>query len=120
MKRTGPTNQHLADLIQELRKKANEHKAAIWKRLAEDLSKPSKYKRIVNLYKLNKHTKEGEIIVVPGKVLSNGELNHKLTIAAYKFSKKAIDKISDNKSKAISINQLMDMNIKGKKVKIIG
>lgn len=119
MKRTGPTNQHLADLIQELRKKANEHKAAIWKRLAEDLSKPSKYKRIVNLYKLNKHTKEGEIIVVPGKVLGVGELNHKLTVAAWAFSGSAFEKIN-KVGKAMQINELIKESPKGKRIRIIG
>ena len=52
-------------LLQELRKKAQEQEAAIWKRLAEDLEKPTRQRRIVNLYKINKQTKANEIVVVP-------------------------------------------------------
>ena len=119
MKRTGPTNQHLAGLIQDLRKKANEHDSAIWKRVADDLAKPSRQRRIVNLYKLNKSTKEGETVVVPGKVLGIGELNHKLTVAAWAFSGSAFEKINKI-GKAILINELIKESPKGKRVRIIG
>jgi large subunit ribosomal protein L18e len=119
MKRTGPTNQHLADLIQELRKKATEHKVAIWKRIADDLSRSNRQRRIVNLYKLDKHTKDGEIIVVPGKVLGVGELNHKLTVAAWSFSGSALEKINKI-GKAITINELIKESPKGKRIRIIG
>ena len=119
MKRTGPTNQHLAGLIQELRKKANEHKSLIWKRLADDLARPTRQRRIVNLYKLNKHTKEGETIIVPGKVLGVGELNHKLTVAAWSFSGNAFEKIN-KVGKAIPIADLIKESPKGKKIRIIG
>ena len=119
MKRTGPTNHHLAGLIQDLRKKANEHDSAIWKRIAEDLSKPARQRRIVNLYKLDKKTKEGETVVVPGKVLGVGELNHKLTVAAWAFSESAFEKIN-KLGKAIPIAELTKESPKGKRIKIIG
>ena len=119
MKKTGPTNHHLADLIQDLRKKANEHDSAIWKRVANDLARPTRQRRIVNLYKLNKNTKEGETIIVPGKVLGVGELNHKLTVAAWSFSGNALEKINKI-GKAIQINDLIKESPKGKKIRIIG
>jgi large subunit ribosomal protein L18e len=119
MKRTGPTNQHLADLIQELRKKANEHKSSIWKRVADDLARSSRQRRIVNLYRLDKKTKEGETVVVPGKVLGIGELNHKLTVAAWSFSGSAFEKIN-KVGKAIPITELIKESPKGKRIKIIG
>ena len=119
MKRTGPTNPILKDLIQELRKKANEHSVNIWKRLADDLEKPSRQRRIVNLYKINKSSKENEIVVIPGKVLSVGDLDHSVTIAAFTFSGSAVNKIN-KVGKAISINKLIEEDPKGKRIRILG
>jgi len=119
VKRTGPTNPVLRGLILELRKKANEHKANIWRRIADDLEKPTRQRRIINLYKINKYAKENETVVVPGKVLATGELDHNVTIAAFSFSGAALEKI--NKSgKAITINELMQEDPKGKRIRIFG
>ncbi|MBS1267058.1 MAG: 50S ribosomal protein L18e [Candidatus Woesearchaeota archaeon] len=114
------TNVNLQKLIQKLKTESIKNNQSIWKRIASDLEKPSRKRRVVNLSRINRFTQEGEIIVVPGKVLGSGDLNHKLTIAAWRFSDTAKDKISKNKSKAISIFQLMKSDIKGKKVRIIG
>ena len=119
MKRTGPTNPLLHGLIQELKKKSVEHGVNIWKRIANDLEKPTRKRSIINLYKINKYTKDNETVIVPGKVLSVGDLDHPVTIAAFSFSGAALDKIN-KKGKAILINDLMKESPKGKKMRIMG
>jgi len=118
--RTGPTNIELKSLIEELKKKAYADNALIWRRIADDLSKPTRKRRTVNLSRINLYTKPNETVIVPGKVLSSGELDHSLTIAAWKFSEQAKQKIEKAKAKAISIEDIMKDSIKGKRVKIIG
>ncbi|MBI2148416.1 50S ribosomal protein L18e [Candidatus Woesearchaeota archaeon] len=118
-KRTGPTSLVLKKLIADLKSLSTKEKVKLWRRLAEDLSKSTRQRRKVNLYKIEKYTRDGEIAVVPGKVLSEGEINKKLTVAAFKFSDKAREKINKT-GKAISIQQLMKENPKGKKVRILG
>ena len=118
--RTGPTNQELKSLIEELRKKAYVDNSMIWRRIAEDLSKPARQRRIVNLSRINRYTKPNETVIVPGKVLSSGDLDHSITIAAWQFSDQAKKKIEKASSKAILIKDIMKEDIKGKKVKIIG
>jgi len=118
MKRTGPTNFQLNNLIKELRIKSKE--ANLWKRVANDLEKPTRQRRIVNLSKIDRCTKENEVIVIPGKVLGSGLLNHKLTIAAYSFSESALDKLKKIDAKALLIEDFVKESIKGKKVRIIG
>ncbi|GAG29486.1 unnamed protein product, partial [marine sediment metagenome] len=49
MKRTGPTNEHLRKLIAELKKLSIEQNAAIWKRIALELERPTRQRRIVNI-----------------------------------------------------------------------
>ncbi len=113
--RTGPTNTELKALIQELKKKSHEHDVKIWRRIADDLARPSRQRRIVNLYKINKYTKENETIVVPGKVLAVGDLDHNIVVAAFNFSGAAVEKINIV-GKAISINELMQESPKGKRI----
>jgi large subunit ribosomal protein L18e len=119
VKRTGPQTLELKKLIVELEKLAKKEKVKLWKRIAYDLSKPTRIRREVNLYKINKYTKQGETALIPGKVLSLGNIDKKLTIAAYKFSNIAKEKINKI-GKAISIKELLKENPKGKKVRIIG
>jgi len=119
MRKTGPTNQHMKKLIADLRSLATKEKANIWKRIADELEKPTRRRREVNLERINRNTKKGDTAIIPGKVLSKGELDHSLKVAAWKFSENAKQKI--NKSgKAISIQELIKENSKGKGVRIIG
>lgn len=81
--------------------------------LASMLALPKRKKIVVNLNKLDKETKEGEKVIVPGKVLGSGELNHKITLAAFSISKSAKSKL-----KGYDIIGIEDM-LKEKEVKII-
>lgn len=117
--RTGPTNPEVQQLIQELRKEASTAKAALWKRIADDLQRATRMRRVVNISRIARNTKENEVIVVPGKVLGSGELSHKVTVAALSFSESAKKQI-DSKGKAISIAELLKQKIKPQDVKIIG
>jgi len=120
MKRTGPTNQHLQQLIVRLKKAAAEHDTPLWRRLAHDLERPARIRRAVNLSRINRFTKDGELVVVPGKVLGSGRLDHRLTIAAWAFSGSAEEKVADAKGEILSIEELLAKNPQGKKVRIIG
>lgn len=112
-------NNELTGLIADLKKLSIQKKVKIWKRVAEDLEKPTRNKRVVNIYKLDKYTKDKEIVVVPGKVLGTGEINHGIEIAAFSFSKDAVKKISQ-KGKALSIRDVMKNNPDGKNIRIMG
>lgn len=113
-------NVQIEGLIQELKKKSIDEKINIWKRIASDLEKPTRARRIVNLYNIDKNSKDNETVLVPGKVLATGNLNKKITIAAYTVSKKAQDKIKESGSNVVSIFELMEKNPKGKNVRILG
>lgn len=119
VKRTGPTNVQLQKLIVELKKLSTKEKAPIWKRVASDLSKPARNRRTVNLSKIQKLAKDNETLLVAGKVLSAGDLTKKINLAAWQFSDKAIGKVN-KAGKAMSIQDLMKSNPKGKRVRILG
>ena len=110
----------LRDLIMELRKRSNEQSVNLWKRIALDLERPTRNRRAVNLSRINRHTKENEVVVVPGKVLGSGDLNHKLTISAYQFSEQAKDKLEKSGAQIVSLLDLSKEKPNGKNIRIIG
>jgi len=111
-------NQQLTELLQLLRKTAIENNAAVWRRVASDLEKPTRKKRIVNIYKIEKYAQDNEVVVVPGKVLGTGELTKKVTVAAYNFSDEAYKKIKE-RGNPLSIKELLEKNPQGKKIRLM-
>src|SRR3989344_2338356 len=120
VKRTGPTNPHLQQLIRDLKKLSSQKQVKLWKRIATDLQRPTRIRRKVNLYKIEKYLKDGETALIPGKLLSVGDLTKKTEIAAYQASEQAKEKIKKSGSKFLTIHELMKKNPQGKKVRIIG
>jgi len=119
MRQAKSQNPELLKLIRSLRKSAKENNAAIWRDVAHYLS-TSKRKRIaVNLSRLNRYTEEKETVVVPGKVLGAGRLEHPLTVAAFAFSDEARSKITQVKGKCLPILELLEGNPKGSNVRIM-
>ena len=114
----GPTNYQLQNLLVELEVKAQQSR--FWKRVVKDLTKPSRQRRTVNVYKIDRYARDGETVLVPGKVLSVGEINKPVAVAAVNFSAEAKRKIIEAKGKALSIKELLQSNPDGKKVRILG
>ena len=105
-------------LIEGLKEKSGGSK--LLSRIASDLSKPSRIRREVNLSRLNHFTKENELIVVPGKVLGGGTLNHKITLYAFNVSQGALSKLEKSGSKVLSLGELTKEQLTGKRIRIIG
>ncbi len=120
MKRTGPTNPVLQELIQSLRKESTISQAALWDRVADDLEKPTRQRRVVNVSSISRYTKPNETVVVPGKVLGSGLLAHSVVVAALSFSDGAKERIEQAKGKAITIEQLLKQKPKAKDLKLLG
>lgn len=113
-------NDQVAMLIRSLKTAAIENKVALWKRIAVELERSNQLKREVNIYKLEKFAQDGEVVIVPGKVLGSGVLSKKITVAALSFSESAKDKILSTKGEVLSIQELLKNNPKGSKVRIMG
>lgn len=113
------TNPNLVNLINVLIKNGYERNAMIWVAVAKRLAKPTRRMAEVNISKINRYTKKGDTVVVPGKVLGCGNLDHSVVVSAFKFSKSAKEKI-EKIGKVMTIEELMKKNPKGKGVKIMG
>ena len=119
MKRTGPTNIYLKQLIGSLKKNSFEGNTPIWKAVAEKLGNPRRRKIEVNLSDIERNTEEKDIVVVPGIVLGSGKLTKNVSVAAWRFSSEAKEKIKKAKGKTLTIEELVKENPKGTGVKIL-
>ena len=108
------------EMIRRLEKASRESGSRLWAAVANDLSSARKRRREINVHKIDKHTVEGEYVVVPGKVLGDGNMGHKVNVAAYKFTSGAERKIKDAGGKTMGILELIKINPKGNKVRLMG
>ena len=114
-----PENILLIKTLNFLRKSGNKYNAPIWKKVRE-LLRRSKRKRIaVNISRINRHTTEGDIVVVPGKVLGSGFIDHKITIGAFAYSLVARKKLLSIGCTVLNIEELVNKYPRGSGVKII-
>ncbi|MCK5044047.1 50S ribosomal protein L18e, partial [Candidatus Pacearchaeota archaeon] len=86
---------------------------------AEILSGPRRNIVNLNLKKIDEESKTGETIIVPGKVLSQGEITKKIKIAALSFSEKAKEKLLKSKSDILNILEEIKKNPEAKGIKIL-
>jgi large subunit ribosomal protein L18e len=119
MRETKTTNPQLIDLIGLLKKESRAKQAAIWLDVADHLAKSRSQSVAVNLGQLNRHTKKADVVVVPGKILGSGSIDHAFTVASFGISEAAKAKLDAVKAEHLTIPELMEKNPKGSNVKII-
>jgi large subunit ribosomal protein L18e len=107
------TNPYLVETIFAAKKNEN------WKRIAEILSGPRKKNMNLNLGEIGNKIGEEKNIIIPGKVLSQGEIGKKAKIIAFNFSEKAREKLSKAGCEILNILEEIKKNPEAKGVKIL-
>jgi large subunit ribosomal protein L18e len=106
-------------LINALTKASSKNDVGIWKRVAELVARPSRKRATVNVGKIDRHTNDGDVVVIPGKVLGSGTLGHKVTVAALDASTTARSMIVTAGGSLITIDELISQIPNGTGVTII-
>ena len=88
--------------------------------VAKLLVRPVKKAMSINLSELDRIVKDGESVLISGKVLSSGNLTKKVKIVAWSVSEKAREKIKEAKSEFVSIVEETKKNPELKGLRIIG
>jgi large subunit ribosomal protein L18e len=112
-------NPKLEGLIKDLKLASHEHDAPIWKDVALRLSRSRRLSAEVNLSRLNRVCNDGDLVVVPGKLLGSGALEKKLNVATFEASSSARAKIEGAGGRLMTIGDLMAENPKGTSVRIV-
>ena len=113
-------NPVLRKTIEGLHLASKENKAPIWDAVARLLNKPSRRRHEVNLFLIERNLRKGELAVIPGNVLGEGDITKPVTVAALRFSREAEEKIRKAKGAVMSIEELVEKHPKGQKVRILG
>ncbi len=96
-------NPRLKSLIILLKKQ----KTDFWHTIAKELTKPKRKSVRVNLFKIDKIAKSNDTLIIPGKVLSYGDINKQIKIAAFSFSDEAKRKLKLAGCKIMKIDELI-------------
>ncbi len=113
-------NPQLVKLIEDLKAKSREHKAPVWRTIAEKLERADRIWSEVNVSKIARFAKEGEMLVIPGKLLGSGSITFAVTVAVFKTSEQARKKIAAAGGRTVTIGELVSANPSGAGVRIMG
>jgi large subunit ribosomal protein L18e len=107
-------------LAHQLAKHSKKTKQQIWKVASRKIEGPRRNRSLVNVGEISRNTKEGSKVMVAGKVLGAGEIDHKVTVGAYSFSGGARSKILESGGKCLNLEDFMEENKSVKNVEILG
>jgi large subunit ribosomal protein L18e len=106
--RTNVERQDLRDWLAQLQGASREdHYRGLWKRVLKLSDVPARSRRKVNLYKINRYSKEGDNVIVPGKVLGEGQMDHRISITAMEFSARARTNLKGSQCTVRKLDQMM-------------
>lgn len=108
------------NLGKELEKLSKISKKHVWMDVSERILSPRKNRASVNVADISRNTKDGSRIIVPGKVLGAGSINHKVTVAALSFSQGAKTKIIASGGKCLEIEEFAKSTREVKDVVVLG
>ena len=119
IKSSSKTNPRHSALIYMLKEVSRNSGAGVWREIAKRLEAPSNNYAEVNISKINRYARDGDTIIVPGKVLGSGLIDQSVSVAALNFSAAAVDKITGANGKCMTIEELVATNPKGSQVRIL-
>jgi large subunit ribosomal protein L18e len=94
-------------------------KHELWIPVASVLAGPRRNFTNLNIGEIDKIAKEGETVIVPGKVLSEGEISKKIKVVSLGFSEKAKEKLEKAKISTLSIEEEIKKNPTAKGIRIL-
>lgn len=105
------TNKELAKLINQIKKINIE--------CARYLALPSRSSLELNLDEIDKKTKEGDKVLIPGKVLGSGIVTKKIKIVALKFSGNSLKRLRESNCESILLTEEIKKNPELKDLKLL-
>ncbi len=115
--KSNPLRPKLAYLLRKHSKAKGEN---IWRDASERLLTTRNNRPEVNIGEISRHTKDGSTVLIAGKVLGGGKLDHKVTVAAYSFSQSAKQKVVSSGGKCLSLGEFMESSADLKDVIFFG
>ena len=120
-KNRGPENPETKSLVLFLKRVGKKNKARVWLEVARRLCAPARKRREVSLYRLSKLVADGDVAVIPAKVVASKgfTFRKKVTIGCFAVSSNAKKQLQDAGSSVLTLKQLAEKNPEGKKTRLI-
>tara|TARA_Y100000310_G_scaffold26446_2_gene25227 strand:- start:5110 stop:5481 length:372 start_codon:yes stop_codon:yes gene_type:complete len=90
-----------------------------WNLVSMKISKPNRKQTDLNLDEIDSRSEEGDVVVVPGKVLGLGEIKKKIKISALAYSESAKKKLTEDGIEFNLIGEEIKKNPEAKDVRIL-
>jgi large subunit ribosomal protein L18e len=90
-----------------------------WMNIGKIISGPRRKRICMNLNEIDKEAKTGEIVLIPGKVLSQGDITKKIKIIAFNFSESAKEKLDKDKIEFKTMIEEIKLNPKAEKIRVL-
>lgn len=98
-----------------IKKAARSRKTKIWGDVLNRLEDGNE----INIDHLSRVTKKNDVVVVPGKVLGGGMIDHPVIIGAKMFSQSAQKKITNARGKCMTLENLIAKYPDGKGLRLL-
>lgn len=92
----------------------------LWADVSKGILASRKNRPSVNVSEISRNAKDGSSVIVAGKVLGSGTIDHRVLVAADSFSSSARAKIIAAGGECIGLKEIMDANKNMKGVLLIG
>ena len=112
-------NVELVRLVGELRRAARTQHVALWASVADRLERSRHQVRPVNVGHLDRLARAEETVIVPGKLLAEGPLTKRITVAAFAYSEEARSKVRAAGGQALSLHDLLKSRPDGAGVRLL-
>lgn len=88
-----------------------------WRKIIQIIAGGRRRYSSINLDEIEKETKEGDTIVVAGKVLGSGDISKKIRVVSLYFSQSALEKLKKQKCETVSILEEIKVNPEARGIK---
>ena len=112
-------NDELYIISLKAEKIGKKNKSNFWLSVSRQLRKSRRNRAEINLNQISRLTSPGETVIVCGKLLGGGKINHPVTIASFSASSSAIKKLTDVGGKYVTLEKLLVENPKGKGLRLV-
>lgn len=108
------------NLGRDLEKLSKRSKQKLWMDVSEKILSPRRNRPSINVADISRSSSDGSNVIVPGKVLGAGSIDHKVTVAALSFSQSAKAKIVASGGKCLDIAEFAKTTTTVKDVLVLG
>ena len=113
-------NPIIREAVKKIRTVSKTGNKNFWSNIEEMILRPRSRRPEVNIGKISKLTKENDIVLVPGKLLGDGILDHPVTVSALFASKSAIRKVQEAGGTYLPLTEFVDRFPDVSNIKVLG